>query len=65
DSHALPNLPEERRLRPPEIYRELAKLGCFVGSKSDGEPRWITLWRGFEKLQLILRGINYYDTTCG
>ncbi|MGZ0174710.1 MAG: IS4 family transposase [Planctomycetales bacterium] len=49
----------------PEIYRELAKLGGFVGRKSDGEPRWITLWRGFEKLQLILRGINYYDTTCG
>ena len=48
-----------------EFYRELAKLGGSVGRKSDGEPGWITLWRGFEKLQLILRGINYYDTTCG
>jgi hypothetical protein len=36
-----------------------------VGRKSDGEPGWITLWRGFEKLQLILRGVNYYDPTCG
>ncbi len=48
-----------------EFYGGLAKRGGFVGRKSDGEPGWITLWRGFEKLQLILRGINYYDTTCG
>ena len=48
-----------------EFYRALAQLGGFVGRKSDGEPGWITLWRGFEKLQLILRGLNYYAPTCG
>ena len=48
-----------------DFYRALAQLGGFVGRKSDGEPGWITLWRGFEKLQLILRGVNYYDPTCG
>jgi len=48
-----------------DFYRSLAQLGGFVGRKSDGEPGWITLWRGFEKLQLILRGLNYYHSTCG
>jgi hypothetical protein len=43
-----------------EFYRELAKLGGFLGRKSDGEPGWMTLWRGFEKLHLCLRGAAAY-----
>jgi hypothetical protein len=49
--------------RPPadimtigEFYRELAKLGGFLGRKSDGEPGWITIWRGWEKLYLLVSG---------
>ena len=38
-----------------QFLRELAGLGGFLGRKGDGEPGWITLWRGFEKLHLILR----------
>lgn len=60
------------RKRPPQgpwtvrdFYRELAKLGGFLGRKSDGEPGWITLWRGFEKLHLCLRGAEAYGTKCG
>ena len=37
-----------------EFYRELAKLGGFLGRKGDGEPGWQTVWRGFQKLQSIL-----------
>ena len=33
-----------------QFYRELAMLGGFLGRKSDGEPGWITIWRGWEKL---------------
>lgn len=33
-----------------EALRVIAKLGGFVGRKSDGEPGWRTLWRGFERL---------------
>jgi hypothetical protein len=33
-----------------QFYRELAGLGGFLGRKSDGEPGWLTLWRGFDKL---------------
>jgi Transposase DNA-binding/Transposase Tn5 dimerisation domain len=39
-----------------QFFRELAKLGGFLGRRGDGEPGWITLWRGWEKLHLMLRG---------
>lgn len=39
-----------------DFVRQLAGLGGFLGRKGDGEPGWITLWRGFEKLILMLRG---------
>lgn len=60
------------RKRPPktpwtvrEFYRELAKLGGFLGRKSDGEPGWMTLWHGFEKLHLCLRGAETCVRKCG
>lgn len=39
-----------------QFYRELAKLGGFLGRKSDGDPGWITVWRGWEKLNTLIRG---------
>jgi hypothetical protein len=48
-----------------DFYRELAKLGGFLGRKSDGEPGWMTLWRGFEKLHLCLRGADALQRKCG
>lgn len=48
-----------------EFYRALAKLGGFLGRKHDGEPGWITIWRGFEKLQLMIRGSEATVTKCG
>ncbi len=45
-----------------EFYRELAKLGGFIGRKSDGEPGWITIWRGWQKLHLMVRGAELADT---
>ena len=39
-----------RELTVYEFWRELAKLGGFLGRKHDGEPGWQTLWRGYQKL---------------
>jgi hypothetical protein len=39
-----------------EFYRELAKLGGFLGRTYDGDPGWITIWRGWQKLSLMVRG---------
>lgn len=40
------------------FFREIAKLGGFLGRKGDGEPGWQTIWRGFQKMQLLLDGMR-------
>ena len=45
-----------------EFYCELAKLGGFIGRKSDGEPGWITIRRGWQKLYLMVCGAELADT---
>lgn len=39
-----------------QFYREVAKLGGFLGRKGDGNPGWITIWRGWEKLNNYVHG---------
>lgn len=41
-----------------DFFRELAKLGGFIGRASDGEPGWQTIWHGFKRLQGILEGLR-------
>lgn len=41
-----------------QFFRELAELGGFLGRRSDGEPGWITIWRGWDKLQTMVRGAD-------
>jgi hypothetical protein len=41
-----------------QFYREVAKLGGFLGRKGDGEPGWITIWRGWEKLNNLVRAAS-------
>jgi hypothetical protein len=45
-----------------QFYRELAKLGGFLGRKCDGDPGWITIWRGWEKLNMLVRGAKLAST---
>jgi hypothetical protein len=62
--HVVPNVWLEmlRALRGRPIHtindfmRHLAGLGGFLMRKGDGEPGWITIWHGFKKLLLCLRG---------
>jgi hypothetical protein len=58
---------QERRplLTVGEFFRSLAMLGGFLGRKHDGDPGWITLWRGFKKLNLCLRGARATRRKCG
>jgi hypothetical protein len=48
-----------------EFFREMAGLGGHMLRKCDGEPGWITLWRGFEKMHLAVRAIHDYRKRCG
>ena len=47
-----------------QFFRQLAGMGGFLGRKSDGEPGWLTIWRGFDKL---VPALNYAHHTkrCG
>jgi hypothetical protein len=48
-----------------DFYRHLAGLGGFLMRKGDGEPGWITIWRGTEKLLLAIRGYLAMTKKCG
>lgn len=50
--------PANPKLTIRQFLRAVAALGGHLGRKCDGEPGWITLWRGFEKLMLIARGAD-------
>ncbi|MCY0880551.1 MAG: IS4 family transposase [Firmicutes bacterium] len=41
-----------------EAIHTMAKLGGFIGRKSDGEPGMKTLWRGYHARQLVLLGMD-------
>jgi hypothetical protein len=47
-----------RSLTLRQFTHEVAKLGGFIGRKSDGEPGWQTLWRGWHELELMTRGFQ-------
>lgn len=48
-----------------DFFRQLAGLGGFLLRKGDGEPGWITIWRGVDKLLLALRGYEAMRQKCG
>ena len=48
-----------------EFYHAVARLGGWLGRKHDGEPGWMTLWHGFDKLVLLLRGADAIRSKCG
>jgi hypothetical protein len=39
-----------------EFWREVARLGGFLARKRDGEPGWQTIWRGWQRLDLMTLG---------
>ena len=40
------------------FFRELAKLGGFLGRKHDGEPGWQSIWTGYRKLHGRIEGMK-------
>ena len=41
-----------------QALRAMAQLGGFLGRKGDGDPGWITLWRGWKKLIQLEEGLH-------
>jgi hypothetical protein len=42
---------EANKLTVREFWQGVARLGGFIGRRSDGDPGWQTLWRGWQRLQ--------------
>lgn len=62
------------RQKPPAKYtsrlfwRGVAAMGGFIGRKGDGDPGWLTLWRGWQQLELLVIGAQLEKRstpTCG
>ncbi len=49
---------EEVKLTVKEFWRNVARLGGFIGRKSDGDPGWQTLWKGWVKLLTIQEALD-------
>lgn len=53
---------ERKQGRPPEAWTAatlliaIAKLGGFLARKRDGPPGWLTIWRGWQTLLLLVEG---------
>ena len=41
-----------------EFYLALARLGGHMNRKADGFPGWLTLWRGWQKLEIMVAGVE-------
>lgn len=46
----------QRPMSVLEFTMALARLGGHLNRKGDGFPGWLTLWRGWENLRLMIRG---------
>jgi hypothetical protein len=59
---------QERFGQPPEghwthrqLIRAVARMGGFIGRRSDGEPGWQTIWRGWQRLMWMAQGADLIE----
>lgn len=48
-----------------DFWSSLARLGGFIGRKSDGEPGWQTTQRGYSRFQDMLIGVIHFVKLVG
>ena len=48
-----------------DFFRQLAGLGGHLLRNSDGDPGWITIWRGYNQLHLAIKTLRGYNKKCG
>jgi Transposase DNA-binding len=48
-----------------QFYMHVARLGGHQNRKRDGFPGWLTLWRGWTKLESMVIGFTARSVTCG
>ena len=61
---------DAQTLTPHQFWLRIAKRGGFIGRKSDGQPGWMTIWRGWYDVMMMVQGAELLGTapkpeTCG
>jgi hypothetical protein len=58
----------EKKVGPPKdrwtnrnLIRAVARVGGFIGRKSDGEPGWQTIWHGWQRLMWMCEGVKLME----
>ncbi|MEO6436179.1 MAG: IS4 family transposase [Tepidisphaeraceae bacterium] len=49
---------QAEKITARQFWRETARLGGFLCRKGDGDPGWITLWRGWQHLETLTAGME-------
>ncbi len=49
-------------MRSASFTEKWPSWAAFLGRKSDGEPGWITIWRGWQKLYMFIHGAELAQT---
>ena len=59
--------PEQGHWTYRELLRAIARIGGFIGRRSDGEPGWQNIWRGWQRLMWMAEGVELIKShgTCG
>ena len=52
-------------LNTRDFFRGIAMMGGFLARKSDGEPGWITIWRGIKELLMKVEARKEMSRSCG
>lgn len=47
-----------RKMSTRQFWIETARLGGFIGRKGDGDPGWLTLWQGWQQLEVMTTGFE-------
>lgn len=54
--------PEQGHWTYRELLRAIARIGGFIGRRSDGEPGWQNIWRGWQRLMWMAEGVELMKT---
>ncbi len=59
-----------KTLTPRQFWWTIAKRGGFIGRKSDGQPGWQTIWKGWMEVMKLIQGLEIHqamlrEQSCG
>lgn len=50
--------PKQKYWTYRDLLRAIARMGGFIGRRSDGEPGWQNIWRGWQRLMWMAEGVE-------